>query len=97
MTKEAIQAVRDGILSQFSVQDNRITSPGKFEGEPIFAPHYWALGLEGLADSDNGNAYGFRFTNSGDDFAIWPELKKWLGRKRSLKLVEDSQGFVHCL
>lgn len=75
----------------------RISQPGKFEGEPIFAPYYWEIGLEGFADSDNGSTYGFRFRNADADFTIWPELKKWLGRKRSLKLVEDSQGFVRCM
>lgn len=75
----------------------RITQPGKFEGEPVFAPYYWDMGLQGFADSDNGRVYGFRFVNGGEDFKLWPELKKWLGRKRSLKMWEDSQGFVHCV
>lgn len=76
--------------------DGRITQPGKFEGEPIFAPYYWQAGLEGFADSDNGTAFGFRFSNAGDDFTLWPELKKWLGRKRAMKLYEDDNGFVRC-
>lgn len=76
--------------------NGRITQPGKFEGEPIFAPYYYGIGLEGFADSDDGKAYGFRFKNSDVDFVLWPELKKWLGRKRSLRIVEDSQGFIHC-
>jgi hypothetical protein len=86
--------------------NGRITQPGKFEGEPIFAPYFWNIALEGFADSDNGHSYGFRF-NFGGKGAIadadrtilvaFPELKKWLGRSRSLKLVEDSQGFVRCL
>lgn len=79
----------------------RISNPGKFEGEPIFAPYYWGLALEGFSDSDNGQVFSFRFSNKGkdgcNDFETWPELKKWLGRKRSLKLYEDSQGFVHCV
>lgn len=87
---------RDEIEKSYTILDGRIVSPGKFEGEPIFAPYYWDIGLSGFADSDNGKVYGFRFTNSGDDFKLWPELKEWLGRKRSMKLWEDSQGFVHC-
>lgn len=89
------------IRDEYQVDSNgRITSPGKFEGEPIFAPHFWNLALEGFSDSDNGSVYGFRFNFSNEQDAKlaqeWPELKKWLGRKRSLKLIEDSQGFVHC-
>lgn len=74
----------------------RITQPGKFEGEPIFAPYYWGVAMEGFADSDHGKTFGFRFKKADPDFILWPELKKWLGRKRALKLWEDSQGFVHC-
>ena len=62
----------------------------------MFAPYYWQLGLEGFSDADNGNTYTFKFTNDGEDFAKWPQLKAWLGRKRTLHIVEDSQGFVHC-
>lgn len=88
---------RSEILKQYTVDANgRIASPGKFEGEPIFAPHFWQMGLEGFADSDDGRVYGFRLKNGDPEFREFPELKKWLGRKRSLKLFEDSQGFVHC-
>lgn len=74
----------------------RITDPGKFEGKPIFVPYYWDMGLQGFADADNGSVYSFRFKAGDPDYELWPELKRWLGRKRSLKLQEDSQGFVHC-
>jgi hypothetical protein len=86
--------------------NGRITQPGKFENEPIFAPYFWDLALEGLADRDNGRSFDFKFDfsdigmQSKCDIRLlqdWPELKRWLGRKRTLKLVEDSQGFVHCL
>lgn len=84
------------LVCDYANDGERITQPGKFEGEPVFAPYYWEMGLSGFADSDDGRVYGFRFKNSDSDFVTWPQLKKWLGRKRSLKLVEDSQGFVHC-
>jgi hypothetical protein len=90
------------IRGQYQVDSSgRINDPGKFEGEPIFAPYFWDLGLSGFADSDNGSVYGFRFSFGSEQdkqlLADWPELKQWLGRKRSLKLYEDSQGFVHCV
>jgi hypothetical protein len=89
-------ATRSASLDGYAHDGNRITSPGKFEGEPIFAPHYWNIALEGFADADNGTAYTFKFTNDQDDFALWPELRQWLGRKRTLVLIEDDQGFIHC-
>lgn len=76
--------------------NGKITQPGKFEGEPIFAPYFWGLALDGWSDSDNGRTYTFRFKATDAELAIWPELKRWLGRRRVLRLEEDSQGFVHC-
>jgi hypothetical protein len=91
------QEIADNIRKQYAHDSNgRITQPGKFEGEPIFAPYYWQVGLEGFADSDDGNCYGFRFRNGDTDFTLWPELKRWLGRKRSMRLHEDGCGFVRC-
>lgn len=78
----------------------RITQPGKFEGEPIFAPHYWSIALEGFADSDDGKVFGFRFKRrelANPLTPFGPAIKAWLGRKTSFKLIEDSQGFVHCI
>ena len=78
----------------------RITQPGKFEGEPIFAPYFWDLALQGLSDRDDGQTFTFRFAfSSPNDLQLsndWPTLRKWLGRKRTLNMREDSQGFVHC-
>lgn len=72
----------------------RITAPGKFEGEPIFAPHFWNIALEGFADSDDGNVFTFRITQQ--DRQEIPGLDGWLGHKFALRLREDDQGFVHC-
>lgn len=74
--------------------NGRIISPGKFEGEPDFAPSFWFAGLEGLSDSDDGETFTFRITK--DDKEKFPNLKSWIGRGRVLKMREDSQGFVHC-
>jgi hypothetical protein len=87
---------KESILAEYAHKDGRITSPGKFEGEPVFAPYYWSLGLEGFANSDDGSVYHFRFKTSDPDYTLWPELQAWLGRKRTLKLREDDQGFVRC-
>ena len=86
-------------VCEYSNDGRRITAPGKFEGEPVFAPHYWDMGLEGFADSDNGTVYGFRFKRGELADPATPfgkELKAWLGRKTSFRLREDGNGFVHC-
>ena len=81
---------------EYDNDGTRITQPGKFEGEPIFAPYFWDLGLQGFSDADNGQVYTFRITAADSDNKFWFALKKWLGRKRTLRMREDSQGFGHC-
>lgn len=81
---------------EYENDGTRITAPGKFEGEPVFAPYFWALGLEGFADSDNGSVYTFRITKADSGNPFWSQIRAWLGRKRTIHLREDSQGFVHC-
>jgi hypothetical protein len=83
---------------EYQNDGHRITQPGKFEGEPVFAPHYWQQALEGFSDADDGRVFTFRFALNGRDSncPFYTELKRWLGRKRSLKMWEDDQGFVHC-
>jgi hypothetical protein len=68
-----------------------ITSPGKFEGEPLYAVAFYEIGLEGFADQDDGAAYAFEITQ--EDRATWPELPsdcKWV------VIRESDNGFVHC-
>ena len=62
--------------------------PGKFEGEEIYVPYFWNIYLDGGADRDNGSVLGFDVTV--EDKAIFPELN---GR-RTVKLVQDGNGFV---
>lgn len=74
----------------------KIIQPGKFQGQPIFAPYFWNIGLDGLADNDDDLTYTFKFKKGCADFLTWPELQPWLGTRRTLKLQEDSAGFVSC-
>ncbi len=88
---------REQVLRDYSVDQNGIIrSPGKFEGEPVFVPHFWQLALEGFSDRDNGRIYTFRINLTGPERSEWPELAQWLGRKRAFNLIENEQGFVHC-
>lgn len=81
----------------YIIVNGTIRSPGKFEGEPEFAPELWDIALSGFADSDDGRTYTFKINRDDPLHAKYPTLKRWLGRRRSIKLFEDSQGFVHCL
>ena len=82
------------VQSDYEIKDGRITSPGKFEGEPSFAPTYWNNALEGFADDDDGKVFTFRITL--EEKLADPVLRAFMGRKRLLHLSEDEQGFVHC-
>lgn len=82
MTREEIERMHRVIAG-------RIVSPGKFEGEPVYVPAYWDLGLEGGADLDDGGAFVFQIDAS--DVERWPELRD----VKTLRLVEDDNGFVH--
>lgn len=46
---------RAEVLRELQVRDGRIVSPGKFEGEPLYAPALYDRLMEGFADfSDEG-------------------------------------------
>jgi hypothetical protein len=80
---------RQDILDQYKVDDRGIIrSPGKFEGEMLYVPHFWDVFLNGFADRDDGKVLGFDVT--ADDKKEFPELK----RRRTVKIVEDLNGFV---
>lgn len=80
--------------SEYTIENGHITSPGKFEGEPSFAPHFWENALQGLADDDNGKVFTFHITT--EEKLANPVLREFMGKKRLLHLSEDEQGFVHC-
>lgn len=67
---------------------NRITSPGKFQGEGRHVPFFWNLAMRGFADRDDGVVFGFDLTSKDKD--LFPELK---GR-RTVRLLEREDGFV---
>lgn len=90
---ELPMAPRQQIERDYDVRNGRIVSPGKFEGEPIFAPYFWNAALEGMADDDDGECYTFAL--SAEDHALWPELKEQ-GWTDTLMMWESEQGFVYC-
>lgn len=79
---------RAEIEKEFTVRDGRIVSPGKFEGEPVYAPHFWEALLDGFADEDGAVAW---FDVTDEDRAEFPELQ---GIDR-VSLETDDNGFVY--
>ena len=81
---------RTDILRDYNV-DSRgvIRSPGKFEGEYLYAPYFWDLFLNGGADEDDGDVLRFNVTEK--DRLEFPEL---VG-VHAVTLTECDQGFVY--
>lgn len=81
---------RKAILDSYKVDSSgRIKSPGKFEGEMIYVPHYWDVFMNGGADEELANGT-MVFEVGFDDRAAFPELKT----RKTVKLRERDDGFV---
>ena len=82
---------RTEILRQYDVDSaGVIRSPGKFEGEYLYAPYFWDLFLEGCTDEDDGDVLRFNVTEK--DRMEFPELVA----VQVVTLTECEQGFVYC-
>lgn len=66
----------------------RITSPGKFQGEPRYVPHFYQIWQEGHAHEDRGPYCSIYI--SAEDVAAYPELAGFY----EINLHEDANGFV---
>ena len=75
-----------------------ITSPGKFEGESVVVPYFYAMWGNGFASEDFGSVRGIRFVTAffkvedSDRVEFGNELFGIYG----LALEETDQGFVYC-
>jgi len=88
---------REEILQNFAVNKyGIITNPGKFEGEPLYAPHFYDMILDGGSDLDfydNSDEMLFNiFKITSEDCIYFPELTDTL----FLVCFEDEQGFFYC-
>ena len=81
---------RQEIMEMYDVNEQGvIKSPGKFEGEMLYVPYFWDLGLEGDYDFDEDGVFGFEI--STEDIAQFPEL----AGVKVLLLEESDTGFVY--
>jgi hypothetical protein len=82
---------RQDILDNYDVNEHGIIcSPGKFEGEMLYVPYFWDLGMNGCADEDEDGVWTFTIMNFGDR-VFFPEL----GNAKVIRLEESEQGFVY--
>lgn len=86
---------RQEIEQEYKILNNKIVSPGKFEGEMYYVPHYWGNALDGFADEshNNGEQEIAIFHLNAGDVENFPELEGI----QVLEVWEDRQGFVHSL
>jgi hypothetical protein len=73
--------------------DNIIRTPGKFEGEPTYAEHFYNLMLDGVSDDTiyDGETPVDVFKVSAEDIAQFPDLDG----VDYVILWESEQGFVY--
>lgn len=80
---------RQETLEQYTVNDKGIIeSPGKFEGNMLYAPYFHDCYLEGLQDEDDGDEVVFRIRT--EDFDEFPELVDI----ETVRMRVNDQGFV---
>lgn len=82
---------REQIYDQYDVDESgMIRSPGKFEGEQIYAPYFYDIYLNGGHASDDGEVITVEVEE--EDRAIFPELED-----ATHALIEVTEtGFVYC-
>ena len=83
---------RKEIMAQYETRPSGvIVSPGKFEGEMLYAPYFYDLLLNGTVayDDDDGREF---IDVTDEDRAEFPELA---GASR-VECYEDDNGFFFC-
>lgn len=85
---------RDEITNTYTIEDGVIRSLGKFESEPVYAPYYWDVVLDGFADpldwSEDETTWVCEITT--EDRAMFPEIP---ADAVAIHLEETGQGFVN--
>jgi hypothetical protein len=87
---------RNAIFVSYEIDSSLIIrTPGKFEAESAWVPHFWESSLDGTADEltypDGATLYVVQI--DGSDRAAWPEIE---ADKVAAVLEESDSGFVSC-
>lgn len=92
-TRKEGEAKRKAIIDEYKVNEHgRITSPGKFEGEMLYAVYFYDAMLDGGSDETWSDGSDL-FEITDEDRAIFPELEK---DDKYILLEYRSDGFVMC-
>ena len=88
---------RQETFAAYNIDSNGfIQSLGKFESEMLYAPHFWEMRLDGMADElsypDGTTIYIVAIDDA--DRAEYPELP---ASAVACLLEESAQGFVSCI
>lgn len=81
--------------SCYTIENGFITSPGKFECEPIYAPYFWDFANDGSGDDLNWSdgERGVLLDIEPEDRIAFPEIP---ADAVAVYLTENDQGFVSC-
>lgn len=85
---------RNQIESEYKIVDGIIRNPDKFEGEPVYAPYFYDLVMNGMSDESDdrdGDSVTDWFNLDDNDKALFPELAE----SYRVALWQDDSGFVH--
>lgn len=88
---------RKDIEKEFNVVNGHIETLGKFEGEPVYAPYYYDLIMNGSSDYTDYGPDEFStvvdyFEVTEDDLSEFPELEG----VQTVMAYETDQGFFIC-
>lgn len=83
-----IELARDYVLQGYEIENNIITSPGKFEGEYIATPYFYECYMDGDGE-DNINSIDFEISEA--EKTVFPVLCS----SETFSLVISDNGFVH--
>ena len=81
---------RQDVEREHTIAHGHVVSKGKFEGEPVWAPYFWQLALDGAADWESEDLDKYQFAVTQDHKAIWPELS----RAKTVFIAEMDDGDI---
>lgn len=86
---------RDQIYAGYTIDAaGIIQSPGKFQGEPAYAPYFHAFGQGSESLTWTSGDTTEIHTLTAPDRVMWPELS---ATHIAVALESDDQGFIYCV
>jgi hypothetical protein len=81
------------VFATYKLDHGIICSPGKFEGEPVYAPHMHEAYLASDSDDVEDDMDGVMLFVLDEDREEFPELEDIA----AVQVWQDNQGFVHTM